>query len=64
MGELDTLMKLLGDARSEAERLGPTGRTIAGQLEEAIREVQALTARGGSPDEGKRPEELSSANDG
>lgn len=64
MSNLETLMKLLGDARAEAERLGPTGQGIASQLEEALCEAHALAANGGEPDEGKRPDELSSANDG
>ena len=64
MKKLDTLIKLLGEARAEAERLGPAGKVIAHQLEEALTEAQTLAAHGGRPDEGKRPDELSSANDG
>jgi hypothetical protein len=64
MIKLDHLIQLLGDARAEAGRLGQAGRVIVRQLEEALTEARALAAHGGKPDEGKRPEELSSANDG
>ena len=64
MTKLDTLIKLLEDARSEADRLGPTGRAIVGRLGEALVAARALAATDGGADEGKRPEELSSANDG
>lgn len=64
MMEIDTLIRLLGEARAEAERLGPAGRRIADQLDETLTEARALAAHSGQPDEGKRPEQLSSANDG
>lgn len=64
MIKLDTLIRLLGDARAESERLGPAGKIISAQLDEALTEARGLAAHGGRPDEGKRPDELSSANDG
>lgn len=64
MTKLDTLIKLLEDARFEADRLGPTGKAIVGRLGEALVTARALAATGGEVDEGIRPDELSSANDG
>ena len=64
MKTLDTLVRLLTEARSEADRLGPCAKAIAQHLGEALTEARALAAHNGRPDEGKRPEELSSANDG
>ena len=64
MKKLDTLISLLAEARAEAERLGPTGKIIARQLDEALNEARLLSAQGGRADEGRRPQDLSSANDG
>jgi hypothetical protein len=64
MPKIDTLLKLIAEARDEAERLGPVTAGIARRLEEAIVEARGLAAKGGEPDQGKRPDELSSANDG
>ena len=64
MPKIDTLLKLIDEARAEAERVGPPASGIARQLEETMVEARALVAKGGEPDQGKRPDELSSANDG
>ena len=64
MRKFETLIRLLTEARAEAGRLGPTGHSIVTQLEEALTEARCLAASDGRPDEGKRPEDLSSANDG
>lgn len=64
MTKIDTLIRLLGEARAEAEQLGPGGRVIVGHLDEALTEARSLAAQRGRPDEGKRPEQLSSDNDG
>jgi hypothetical protein len=60
----DDLIKLLTDAQAEADRLGPTARPIGRRLADALTEARSLGAGRDAPDEGKRPEELSSANDG
>lgn len=64
MKKLDTLIGLLVEARAEAERLGPAGRIIARQLDEALGEARLLASQDGRADEGRRPQDLSSANDG
>ena len=64
MTTIDTLIGLLGEARAEADRLGPAAEAIGRQLDEALTEARHLAAHDGRPDEGRRPEELSSANDG
>lgn len=64
MTTIDTLIGLLGEARAEAGRLGPAADAIGRRLDEALTEARQLAAQGGRPDEGRRPDELSSANDG
>lgn len=64
MQKIDTLLKLIGEARDEAERLGPVTAGIARRLGEAMAEARGIAAKDGEPDQGKRPDELSSANDG
>lgn len=64
MKKLDTLIGLLVEARAEAGRLGAVGRIIARQLDEALSEARLLASQDGRADEGRRPQDLSSANDG
>ena len=64
MPKIDTLLTLIGHAREEAARLGPATAGITRRLDEAMAEARGIAAKGGEPDQGKRPDELSSANDG
>jgi len=62
--DLAQLVGLIEEAHIRAVRLGAVGAGIAARLGEALTEARALAALGGRADEGRRPEELSSANDG
>ncbi|TDR93717.1 hypothetical protein [Enterovirga rhinocerotis] len=64
MDDIDRLISLIESARDEAARLGPRTAAIAARLEEAVTEARSLLALEGRADEGRRPEDLSSANDG
>lgn len=64
MDKLANLIGLLEDARDEALGLGAPAGAIAAQLGEILTEARSLSALGGRADEGRRPEDLSSANDG
>lgn len=57
------LVALIKAARAEAERLGSGAEPVIGALDEAERSAQALLADDGRPDEGVRPNNLTTEND-
>ncbi len=61
--DLAHLLASIEAARAHAERLGPLARRVAALLEEAALTARSLQAHGGRPDEGLRPEQLTTEND-
>lgn len=62
--DLVQLVGLIEGARACAAGLGAAGGGILARLEAALTEAKLLAAQEGRADEGRRPEDLSSANDG
>lgn len=62
--DLVQLVGLIEEAHARAVWLGTVGGGIAAQLDAALNEARTLAAQDGRADEGRRPEDLSSANDG
>jgi len=61
--DLAQLSALIETAKKEAERLQPDTANIAQLLGEALLQAQSITRHGGRPDEGLRPDQLTSEND-
>lgn len=57
------LATLIESAKAEATRLGPAAAEAVRSLEAAAVAARSAAAHGGRPDEGMRPDELSSSND-
>lgn len=57
------LCALIGAAKAEADRLRLDSANIPGLLAEALREAEAILAHGDRPDEGLRPQQLTTEND-
>ena len=57
------LVNLIETAKAEAARLGPALQDVAGALDAAVASARAALGAGGQPDEGLRPEDLTTAND-
>ena len=61
--DLQNLISLIEAAKAGADRLGPDAGTTSGLLDQALIAARAIKAHGGTPDEGLRPEELTTDND-
>ena len=61
--DLTHLISLIEAAKAHAVGLGPDEGTVSGLLDQALLAVRALDAHGGTPDEGLRPDELTTDND-
>ena len=57
------LVALIQAAKLEAERLGARAGGTAARLDAALVEARAILGNGGRPDQGLRPENLTTAND-
>jgi hypothetical protein len=64
MVKYEHIIRLIEEARAAATGAGPDARMLLRSLDEALLQARALVSQKGHPDEGTRPEELSSANDG
>ena len=61
--DLTHLISLVEAAKAQADRLGHDAGTTAGLLEQALVAARAISAHGGTPDEGLRLDELTTDND-
>ena len=61
--DLAHLLALIEAARSHAARIGPEVGSVSRLLDEAVVAVLALEGHGGRPDEGLRPQDLTTDND-
>ena len=61
---LSHLVALIGAAQAHAETLGPEAGEARRLLGEALAAARSADGRGGRPDEGLRPEDLTTDNDG
>ncbi len=61
--DLDRLVSLVDDAKAAASKLGPGLDRVADLLARALDDLHAIQAHGGRPDEGLRPDQLTSDND-
>lgn len=57
------LAALIEAARAEAERLGDDAAGVLAGLDTALAAAHARPGAGGKPDQGLRPDELTTAND-
>ena len=60
---LARLSSLIEAAKSQAEKLGASGRSVSDLLDQALHSARALGGRVGSMEEGLRPEDLTTDND-
>jgi hypothetical protein len=63
VSDLAHLSTLIETAKKEAERLKPDTANIAHLLGEALLQAHSIARHGGRPDEGLRPDQLTSEND-
>ena len=61
--DLQHLVALIEAARAQAGRAGAVAAQVAASLDQAARSTRALLAGGGQPEEGLRPEDLTTEND-
>ena len=57
------LSALIETAKTESERLKPDTANISELLGEALLQARSIARHGGRPDEGLRPDQLTSEND-
>ena len=61
--ELDRLVSLVAEATTVVSKLGPGLERVADLLGRALEDLRAIQAQGGRPDEGLRPDQLTTGND-